>query len=591
MKLLKSLLAGIICVTVIFSACKKNDIFTDRLSVGSLKDSSGNCLPSSVHGDYSAGTTLLVEHYIDVHVNVDSVGAYSIATDSTNGYSFKGTGTFGIKGDNLVRLYGHGTPLFGGVNVFTVRYGSSACRTAVTVSGSAAVPSVFTLDTLAGACPGVVLEGTFTSSIPATAANKAKLGVVVTTPGTYSITTTAINGISFSGTGAFTTVGPQTLVLTANGTPTVSGAFNYTATVNGVSCTYSVTVAEGPSAAIFTLGGSPSTCTGFVLAGTYQAGTGLTSSNTVTCQVNVTTAGAYSLSTTSANGISFSGSRTFTTTGAQTVVLTATGTPTAARTNTFTVNGVSGTCSFSVTTLAGSGGGGAVFTLGGSPATCTGFILAGTYRAGTVLTSSNTVTCQVNVTSAGAYTLSTSSANGISFSGSGTFVATGAQTVVLTGTGTPTSATTNSFTVSGAGGTCSFSVTTVPASSSSSPCTGLTDNKFTLSNGLTASGPSNGNPNTSISPGAYHIDINTLDLVITFSGSSAPPLPGTYDLGTSLAIVFVNLDDLSTWHPPSGKVYVSAGAGGSLIIEFCGLTFVKTGATTTAIGSGKIVLL
>lgn len=353
MKLLQSLLAGIICVTVIFSACKKNDIFTDRLSVGSLKDSSGNCLPSSVHGEYNSGTTLLVEHYIDVHVNVDTVGAYSIATDSMNGYSFKGTGTFGIKGDNLVRLYGHGTPLFGGVNIFTVRYGSSACRIAVMVKGAAAVPSVFTLDTLAGACPGVVLEGTFTSNIPATASNKAKLGVVVTTPGTYSITTTAINGISFSGTGAFATAGPQTLVLTANGTPTVSGAFNYTATVNGVSCTYSVTVAEGPSAAVFTLGGSPSTCTGFVLAGTYQAGTGMTASNTVTCQVTVTTAGAYSLSTTSANGISFSGSGTFAATGAQTVVLTATGTPSAAGTNTFTVNGASGTCSFSVITTTG----------------------------------------------------------------------------------------------------------------------------------------------------------------------------------------------------------------------------------------------
>jgi len=355
MKFFRFLLVAFVGITVVFSACKKNDIFTDRLSVGSLKDSSGNCLPSSVHGEYSSGTTLLVEHYIDVYVNVDTVGAYSIATDSTNGYSFKGTGTFGIKGDNLVRLYGHGTPLFGGVNIFTVRYGSSACRVAVTVSGTAAVPAIFTLDTLAGACPGVVLEGTFSSNIPATALNKAKLGVVVTTPGTYSITTTAINGISFSGTGAFTTAGPQTLVLTANGTPTVSGAFNYTATVNGVSCTYSVTVAEGPSAAVFTLGGSPSTCTGFVLGGTYQAGTLLNSSNTVTCQVNVTTAGAYSLSTNIVNGTVFSGAGTFTTTGAQTIVLTAMGMPISAGINSFTVSAAGGNCTFSVTTVAGSG--------------------------------------------------------------------------------------------------------------------------------------------------------------------------------------------------------------------------------------------
>ncbi|UEG51198.1 hypothetical protein LK994_06885 [Ferruginibacter lapsinanis] len=353
MKFLHSLLAAVICLTVIFSACKKDDVFTDRLSSGTLKDSSGNCLPSSVHGVYNSGVTLLVEHYIDVHVNVDSVGSYLIATDSINGYSFKGTGTFGVKGDNLVRLYGHGTPLFGGVNVFTVRYGSSACTVAVTVRGSVAVPAVFTLNESAGACPGATLEGTFSSNIPATSANKAKLGVVVTTPGTYSITTTAVNGVSFSGTGAFTTTGPQTLVLTANGTPIASGAFNYTATVNGVSCTYSVTVADGPAAAVFTLGGSPADCTGFLLAGAYQAGTGLTSSNTVTFQVNVTTAGAYSLSTNSVNGISFSGSGTFTTTGSQTVALTATGTPIAAGNNTFTVTAGSGTCTFSVTTAPG----------------------------------------------------------------------------------------------------------------------------------------------------------------------------------------------------------------------------------------------
>ena len=50
------------------------------------------------------------------------------------------------------------------------------------------------------------------------------------------------------------------------------------------------------------------------------------------------------------------------------------------------------------------------------------------------------ITLVANVTSTGTYTISTNTLNGVTFSASGTFGATGSQTVTLTPTGTPTAA-------------------------------------------------------------------------------------------------------------------------------------------------------
>ncbi len=86
-------------------------------------------------------------------------------------------------------------------------------------------------------------------------------------------------------------------------------------------------------------------------AGTMSVGTTTTGQGvTQTITATVTTGGSYSISTT-ANGVTFSGTGTFAGTGSQNITLTATGTPTAAGSNTFTLN-TSPNCSFSRTTLA-----------------------------------------------------------------------------------------------------------------------------------------------------------------------------------------------------------------------------------------------
>jgi hypothetical protein len=103
-------------------------------------------------------------------------------------------------------------------------------------------------------------------------------------------------------------------------------------------------------------------------------------------------------------------------------------------------------------------GGTAVYTLEGNGGNCTGPIINGTYTTGTALLPSNNIQLRVNVTTIGSYTLTTPEVNGIQFSTSGNFTATGAQTITLSGSGNPLAAGTFFFTPS-VGPGCTFSVT------------------------------------------------------------------------------------------------------------------------------------
>ena len=88
-------------------------------------DSLFDCLPSTVTGTYQVDSTLGSGNYIDVQVDVNVAGLYTITSDTVNGYSFSGTGTFGNTGLNTVRLYGTGRPVLEGINTFIITYGQS----------------------------------------------------------------------------------------------------------------------------------------------------------------------------------------------------------------------------------------------------------------------------------------------------------------------------------------------------------------------------------------------------------------------------------------------------------------------------------
>src|SRR4030095_1498034 len=349
MKTLVKISSLLILTTVFFMACQKEVSYeqgSSTASVGSLSvDANGNCLGAVVSGIYFKDTAIKASNYVDVSVQVDTAGTYTISSDTVNGYYFKATGTFTATGAQSVRLIGGGQPLATGTNTFRVTYNGTVCDFSVTVlAGTGATNAVFTVN-----CTSPVINGIYKAGTALTASNTVTLNVNVTTVGPWSVSTgAAVNGITFTGSGTFTATGANTITLTGSGTPVSAATSSFPVTVGTATCNFSITVVPAGGNATFTI-----TCTGAVPAGTYVAGTLLTAANTITLNVNVTVVGTWSVTTAPAvNGIIFSGSGTFATTGANTIVLTGSGTPTAAGTHIFTVTGGSGTCTFQCTTTA-----------------------------------------------------------------------------------------------------------------------------------------------------------------------------------------------------------------------------------------------
>ena len=482
MKFLKSFLL-ITATLFVALSCQKEYSLEDAAgsAVGTLqKDSFGDCLPSAVNGIYKVDSTLGLQNYIDVQVNATSIGAFSISTDTVNGYSFRAFGSFNATGFNTVRLQGSGKPLTVGMNLFTVKFGGTNCLIEVSVLGAGAQVGAFTLQGAPGNCSGAVVNGIYKQGLPLNFNNTVSLSINVTSLGNYSIGTSAVNGIFFQTSGTFLTLGAQTITLDGQGTPTAAGNFNIPAGNAPNACTFSVAVtAATNAAAVFTLGGAPNACSGIVLAGTYQASLATSASNTAKFDVNVTTAGTYTITTAAVNGVTFSGTGSFAATGAQTVTLTASGTPAAANTSNYTATAGTSSCTFSVTYTAAAPP--AAFTLAGAPAACTGAVVSGTYAAGTAMTASNRVTITANVTTAGSYTITTAAVNGMTFSASGVFASTGANNIVLTGSGTPVVSGNHTFTPQFGTSSCSF-VVTVTGTAPSNIITAKVNGVFTTFN-------------------------------------------------------------------------------------------------------------
>lgn len=342
-----------------FSSCQKEFTIETGTAKGSLKsDTTGDCMPVLLNGSYKKDTLLNSTNYADIQVNITQAGTYSIKSDTLNGYSFSATGA-AVTGINTIRLLGTGRPFAGGLNIFKIKFDSSICELNVIVTGSGGVggTALFTLGTTPGttltSCAGAVISGIYTQGVPANSSNTATVNVNVSQVGTYTITTGAVNGVTFSGSGSFTTLGANTIILTANGMPTAAIPAAYPLSSGTNNCSFNITYAAGVPPASYTID-----CTGATVAGNYQAGVPVTSANTVTISATSIGAGSYSISTNTVNGISFTGNGTFSGAATQPIVLTAMGNsagPTATGPFPFIATAATGgsTCTFSVTFTGG----------------------------------------------------------------------------------------------------------------------------------------------------------------------------------------------------------------------------------------------
>ena len=337
----------------------------------------------------------------------------------------------------------------------------SSCQKDVSFEGGNAKGSLG--KTTAGDCDPIFVNGLYYKDTTMTGSNFVDVQIDFTKIGIYNIKTDTVNGYSFVATGSTGTLGLNTVRLFGKGKPLAAGFNVFTVKFDGSQCSFTVAVTAlsggSTGAAVYTFGGSPGSCAGSVLGGTYVSGVPMAATNNVTIPVTVTTNGTYNITTT-ANGVTFSGSGNITT-ATTSIVLTAAGSSamsaTAVITNYPIASGTSN-CSFDVTyTPTPAGGGAAVYSFAG--AGCTGFVLGGTYVSGVPMTATNTVTIPITVTTAGTYNITTT-ANGVTFSGSG-MLTTATTTVMLTATGTPANSATavnTNYPLNSGTSTCSFTV-------------------------------------------------------------------------------------------------------------------------------------
>lgn len=248
---------------------------------------------------------------------------------------------FGLADDSLIRT-----------KSITLGSFTSKIDLSTNVIGGGGGNATGTLGNTAGNCAPTTFAGTYTQGVPLNASNTAQVQVTVATLGAYTISTNTVNGVSFSKTGTFTSTGSQNVILGGTGTSTVSGAQTFTVTFGTSTCNFPITFAAAGPPAAGTLGGGPGMCTPVTPAGTFTQGVALGASNTITIQANVTTVGSYNITTSTVNGVMFSGSGNFAATGTQNVVLTGSGTPTNAGAQNFIITFGTSTCNFSITFLA-----------------------------------------------------------------------------------------------------------------------------------------------------------------------------------------------------------------------------------------------
>ena len=231
---------------LMFFSCQRELNFENNLvSAGSLKsDLTKSCLPKTIAGTYIEGKDLNDSNYIDVDVNVTSPGPYLIITDIVNGYSFAGSGIFVTTGLNTVKLTGKGKPIATGNNDFIVMYLTSSCLIQINVAPVTGniIPAAFALQGAPGSCIPDSVFGNYITGRSLNSEDTVVIGLMVTTPGSFAISTNTVNGFKFSGSGVLPRTGLQTVTLSATGVPLNAGINIFT--VTGASgCTFSVTVA------------------------------------------------------------------------------------------------------------------------------------------------------------------------------------------------------------------------------------------------------------------------------------------------------------------------------------------------------------
>ena len=348
----KAITAGTNCFMVKYGASTCNFCIQasgPKPAAYSLAGSPNACAGIFADGEYIAGKTLTASNILRVQANVTAPGSYTITAATTNGFSFSGSGVFTAIGLQDVYLKGNGSPVKAEISPVIVNGKSSVCNTGITVLADTAGKAIFTFDGSPSDCINFTINGNYYAGIVTNTSNTITMSVNVTKPGSYAINTNTANGLTFSDAGSFAVTGQHTVILSAKGTPFRSESTAFVPNTGTVSCNFYLNVAPLPPPAVFTLKGAPNECAPVTVNGFYILSKPLDAANTVIIQADVSTAGSYTISNNTVNGMTFTASGVFAGTGVQNVTLRGSGVPGSTGTVVVTPLYATSACNFSIT--------------------------------------------------------------------------------------------------------------------------------------------------------------------------------------------------------------------------------------------------
>jgi hypothetical protein len=329
-------------------------IFTVKVSntpvaVFTLGGAPDFCTGVFENGSYIKDTPLSGANSVTLQVDVSVPGLWSATASTNNGFQFSGNGLFTSTGVQSITLFGSGTPLKDGVTNVAVTNTVSNCNFPLTVLATIDNKAIFSFDGTPGNCISYIVNGVYYAGMGVNISHSVSLNVNVTKTGIYSVNTNTANGLNFSTSGIFTSLGNQTITVNAKGTPVKQESTAFIPNTGTQTCNYYVDVLPLPPPAVFTLSGAPNGCAPVTINGFYIHSKPLDAANTVIIQADVATPGSYNFSTNTVNGISFTASGVFAAAGLQNIILRGTGVPANTGTTVVTPRYVNSACNFTIT--------------------------------------------------------------------------------------------------------------------------------------------------------------------------------------------------------------------------------------------------
>ncbi len=129
------------CSYYVYRGCSSKwteiEFGAEMIPIGNYSIGTGDsCLNTISNGNYKELVSLNVSNTVNIEATVTTLGSWSIITDTINGYSFSGNGTFSLTGLIQITLYGNGIPLSDQTDIFvaTASDNCGTCTFSVTVS-------------------------------------------------------------------------------------------------------------------------------------------------------------------------------------------------------------------------------------------------------------------------------------------------------------------------------------------------------------------------------------------------------------------------------------------------------------------------